>query len=161
MTDNVSHGAYAADSGPPGTYAGETGAHGAYAATPVEDQRPVGELVSDVTRTLSTLMRQELELAKAELRQEAVKAGKGAGFLGGAGFAGWMLALFFSLAIMWALGEIMHLFFAALIVAVLWAIVAAVLFFKGRAEMRSVNPVPEKTVETLKEDAEWAKTLKS
>lgn len=154
MTDNVPQGAHVADSGP-------SGAGGAYAATPTEDERPVGELVSEVTRTLSTLMRQELELAKAELRQEAVKAGKGAGFLGGAGFAGWMLALFFSLAIVWALDEIMHLFFAAFIVAVLWAIVAAVLFVKGRAEMRTVNPVPEKTVETLKEDAEWAKTRKS
>ncbi len=155
MTDNVPQGAHMADSG-------ASGAGGAYAATPTEaEERPVGELVSDVTRTLSTLMRQELELAKAELRQEAVKAGKGAGFLGGAGFAGWMLALFFSLAIMFALNEIMDLFFAAFIVAVLWAIVAAVLFVKGRAEMRSVNPVPEKTVETLKEDAEWAKTRKS
>ncbi len=150
MTDNTPHGAYAADSGPTG----------AYASTPAEE-RPVGELVSDVTRTLSTLMRQELELAKAELRQEAVKAGKGAGFLGGAGFAGWMVGLFVSLALMWALNEIMDLFWAAVIVAVLWAIVAAVLFVKGRAEMRSVNPVPEQTVETLKEDAEWAKTRKS
>jgi len=120
----------------------------------------VGQLLSEVTSDLSTLMRQEMELAKAELRQEATKAGKGAGFLGGAGFAGYMLALFASLALMFALAELdfIGLWAAALIVAVIYGIVGFVLFKRGRRELKNVNPMPTQTVETLKEDVQWAKT---
>jgi len=114
----------------------------------------IGEIMSDV----STLIRQEIELAKAELRVEGAKAGKGAGMLGGAAFAGWMVALFLSMALMWALGDVMPDGWAAVIVAVLWAIVGAVLFTRGRAQLKSVNPKPEQTVQTLKEDVQWAKT---
>ncbi len=124
---------------------------------PDVEGRSVGEIVSQITSGLSTLMRQELELAKAELRQEAAKTGKAAGMFGGAGLAGWMVALFASLALMWALGALMPLGWAALIVAVLWAIVGAVLFIQGRNKMRQVRPVPEQTVHTLKEDVQWAK----
>jgi len=102
-----------------------------------------------------------VELAKLELRQEATKAGKAAGMFGAAGFAGWMVAVFASLALMFALGAIMPLGWAALIVTILWAIVGAVLFLRGRKEMREVHPVPQQTVETLKEDVEWAKAQKS
>lgn len=131
------------------------------------DDRPdvegqsVGSLVSGLTSDLSTLMRQELELAKVELKQEAAKTGKAAGLFGGAGLAGWMVALFASLALMWALGEVMPLGWAALIVTVLWAIAGAVMFVQGRAKMRAINPVPEQTKQTLKEDVQWAKNRKS
>jgi hypothetical protein len=130
----------------------------------------VGDLIGEVTRDLSTLMRQELELAKAEMKAEATKAtnevkaqaskaGKGAGMLGGAGYGGHMLALFLSLALMWALGSAMPLGWAALIVAVLWGIVAAVLYSMGRKQLKQVdfsglkqvNPKPERTVETLQQ----------
>jgi uncharacterized membrane protein YqjE len=129
-------------------------------ASATYDDASLGQLVSRVTSDMGTLTRQELALAKAELRDEAKRAGKGAGLFGGAAIAGWMLALFLSLTAMWALGEAMHLAWAALIVAAVWAIVAAVLAARGRKELREVNPVPEQTVETLKEDAEWLKTRK-
>ncbi len=87
----------------------------------------VGELVSQLTTDVGQLTRQELALAKAELQAEAKKAGKGAGMLGGAALAGWMVALFVSFTVMWALDEAMDLIWAALIVAAIWAVVAAVL----------------------------------
>jgi hypothetical protein len=121
----------------------------------------VGELVSQLTTDLGQLTRQELALAKAELQTEAKKAGKGASMLGGAAFAGWMVALFLSLTAMWALGKEMDLIWAALIVAVIWAVVATVLAMRGRKELQEVNPKPDQTVESLKEDAKWLKTRKS
>jgi hypothetical protein len=121
----------------------------------------LGALVSQLTTDLSTLTRQELALAKAELQAEAKQAGKGAGLLGGAAFAGWMLALFVSLTVMWALSEVMHVAWAALIVAAIWAVVAAVLATSGRKALREVNPKPEETIDSLKEDAKWLKTQKS
>jgi uncharacterized membrane protein YqjE len=127
---------------------------------PSYDEASLGQLVSQLTGDVGTLTRQELALAKAELREEAKQAGKGAGLLGGAAFAGWMLALFVSLTVMWALSEVMHLAWAALIVAAIWAIVAAMLAASGRKALRDVNPKPEQTVETLKEDAQWLKTRK-
>ena len=122
-------------------------------------QASVGELIGEVTRDMSTLMRQELELAKAELKAEATKAGKGVGMLGGAGYAGHMFALFASLALAWALSDLLDFSFGwgALIVAVGWAVVAGVLYGKGREQIKRVNPKPEQTVETLKEDVQWAK----
>ncbi len=121
----------------------------------------VGRIVSQLTSDLGQLTRQELALAKAELQVEAKKAGKGAGLLGGAAFAGWMVALFVSLTVMWALDEAMDLVWAALIVAVVWAVVAAVLAMTGRKELREVDPTPDQTVESLKEDAKWLKTRNS
>jgi hypothetical protein len=111
----------------------------------------VGALLSEVTSDLSTLMRQEIELAKAEMKQEAAKTGKAAGMLGGAGFAGYMVALFLSFAAWWGLANVMDEAWGALIVAVLWAVVAAVLAATGRKKLREVNPKPERTVSTLKE----------
>jgi hypothetical protein len=113
--------------------------------------RSVGELISEVTTDLTTLMRQELELAKAELKQEATSAGKAAGMLGAAGFAGYLTVLFLSIALWWALANGMDEGWAALIVAVLWAVVAAVLAVVGRARMRRINPKPERTVQTLQQ----------
>jgi hypothetical protein len=111
----------------------------------------VGQLLSDVSRDLSTLMRQEVELAKAEVKAEVSKAGKGAGLLGGAGFAGYMVLLFLSFALWWALANIMDTGLAALIVAVVWIVIGAVLFVLGRSTLRSVNPKPERTIDTVKE----------
>ncbi len=131
------------------------GSHAAGTAYP--DDRPevsttsVGALIGEVTSDLSTLMRQELELAKAEFKEEAVKTGKAAGMLAGAGFAGYMVALFASITLWWALANLMDEAWAALIVTTLWALVGAVLFVLGRKKMKEVNPTPERTVETLKE----------
>jgi Putative Actinobacterial Holin-X, holin superfamily III len=111
----------------------------------------VGQLLSEVTRDLSTLMRQEIDLAKAEIKQEVTKTGKGAGMLGGAGFAGYMVLLFLSIALWWGLANVMNEAWAALIVAVIWAVIGAVLYARGRAQLRSVHPKPEQTVDTLKQ----------
>lgn len=118
---------------------------------PEVENNSLGELIGEVARDLSTLMRQELDLAKAELRQEAVKSGKAAGALGGAGLAGYMVLLFLSFALWWGLANVMDEGWAALIVAVLWAVAAAVLYTVGRQRLRQVRPTPEQTVDTLKE----------
>jgi hypothetical protein len=110
----------------------------------------VGELVGNVTQDLSTLMRQELALAQAELKAEATKTGKAAGALGAAGFAGYMAVLFLSICLWWALGHLIGNGWSALVVAVLWGIVGAVLYASGRKKLREVNPTPERTVDTLK-----------
>ena len=131
-----------------------TAPHTATAATgprPDVSNASVGELIGEVSRDLSTLMRQELELAKAEIKTEVTKTGKGVGMLGGAGFAGYMVALFLSIALWWGLANVMDEAWAALIVAAIWAVIAAVLFATGRKTMRTVNPKPERTVETVSE----------
>jgi hypothetical protein len=117
----------------------------------------VGDLVGRLTTDLSRLMRAELGLAKAEAKEEAGRAGRGAGLLAGAGVAATLLLAFASLALMFGLGRWMALGWAALIVAVLWAIVAAVLGTSGRNALRTVNPALPQTTQTLKEDAQWAK----
>ena len=117
----------------------------------------VGQLISEISDDLSTLIRQEIELAKAEVRQEARKAGRAAGMLGAAGFAGYMVALLLTLAVVAGLSNVMDPGWAALLVAVVWAVAGAVLYVTGRQRLRAVSPVPRQTVETLKEDAQWLK----
>jgi hypothetical protein len=114
-------------------------------------QASIGELIGEVSRDLSTLMRQELELAKAEIKTEVTKTGKAAGMLGGAGFAGYMVLLFLSIALWWGLENVMDAGWAALIVAAVWAVIGAVLYARGRNTMRTVHPKPERTVETVQE----------
>ncbi|WP_066373067.1 phage holin family protein [Herbidospora mongoliensis] len=128
---------------------------------PRREDRSLGELVGELGGDLSKLFRQEVELAKTEIREEAGKAGKAAGMFGGAGLAGWMTALFLSLALVWALDAVIDAGWAALIVGLLWGAAAAAMFVRGRNQMREVNPVPEQTVQTLKEDAQWARELKN
>lgn len=111
----------------------------------------VAELVGEVTQDLSTLMRQELDLAKAEVKQEAAKTAKASGMLGGAGFAGYLTLLFASIALWWALANVMDQGWAALIVAALWAVIGAVLYVVGRRRLREVHPTPQRTAETVKE----------
>ena len=111
--------------------------------------RSLGELISEVTEDLSTLMRQELELAKAELQQSASRAGKGVGMLGGAGVAGYFVLLFASIALWWAIGAATGLGWSAVIVAVIWAVIAAILAMVGRHSLKSVRRMP-KTADTLK-----------
>jgi len=124
------------------------------AGTAVEPS--IGELVKEIAGDLSQLVRQEVELAKAEVKQEVAKAGKGAGMLGGAGFAGYMVMLLLSLAAVFGIGSETGLGWAALIVAAVWAVMAAILAAAGRSQLRLVRAKPERTVETLKEDARWA-----
>jgi hypothetical protein len=126
---------------------------------PVAPEEPgsLGEIISDISAGLSDLFRKEVELAKAEIRLEAAKAGKAAGMFGGAGVAAWLTAIMLSFALAFGLGNVMDLGWAALIVALLWAIIAAVLFVIARGKAKDVSPMPRQTVETLKEDAQWLK----
>ncbi len=100
-------------------------------------QASVGELIGDVTRDMSTLVRKEVELAKAELREEASQAGKAGGMFGGAGLAGFLAVLFVSYAVWWGLSNTMDQGWAALIVAVLWAAVAGGLFINARTQLQA------------------------
>lgn len=119
-------------------------------AVPPPDSRPsAGELFSEVAEDLSTLMHQEVELAKAELRQSATRAGKGAGLLAGAGVGGYMVLLFASIAAWWGIGDAIGHGWSALIVAAIWLIVAAVLGLMGRREISAVPGVPQ-TAQTVK-----------
>ncbi|WP_127507357.1 phage holin family protein [Actinoplanes solisilvae] len=115
----------------------------------------IGDLIGNISNDLSTLFRQEVELAKVELKQEAAKAGKAGGMLGGAAFAGYLAVVLLSFAVVFALSEVIPPGWAALIVAVLWAAVGAVLYMNGRKQLKTVDPVPHRTVDTLKEDAQW------
>lgn len=120
--------------------------------TPSQDKAAntsLGELVGEVSRDLSTLMRQELELAKAELADSAKRAGAGAGLLGAAGYAAMMAVFFLSLALWWALGLLVGGGWSAVIVAVIWAAIGGVLFAIGRSRLQSVRGAP-RTVETVK-----------
>lgn len=117
----------------------------------------VGRLIADVTDDLQRLFRQELALARLEIKDEAVRTGKAGGMLGGAGFAAYMTVVLLSLALVFGLGELVGLGWAALIVAVLWGGAAAFLYSAGRRRMSEVSLKPEQTIETLKEDAQWAK----
>ncbi len=116
----------------------------------------LGELVGEVMRDLSTLIRKEIELAKAELTDSAKKAGAGAGMFGGAAYGGMMAVLFLSIALWWALGTLIGNGWSAVIVAVLWAIIAAVLYAAGRNQVKKVRGAPQ-TVETIKEIPETLK----
>jgi hypothetical protein len=121
----------------------------------VDDAQPrslsnVGELFADISRDLSTLIRQETELAKAELRESATRAGKGAGMLGGAGVAGHFVLLFLSITLWWGLGNEIGRAWSALVVALVWAVIAAVLASIGRREIKQVNGIPQ-TKETARE----------
>jgi Putative Actinobacterial Holin-X, holin superfamily III len=125
-------------------------------------QHSVGELVKEVTSDLTKLFNQELALAKLEMSNEAKKAGKTAGAYGGAGVAGYFAVLFASLTLMFALATLFDSFtWAALVVTVLWAVAGAVLYSRAKKTAAQINPKPEMTVQTLKEDAQWAKTRKS
>ncbi len=132
------------------------GAHSGEVGTPMTDEgRPdiegtsVGQLFGELAKDLSTLMRQEVALAKAEVQAEAKKAGKGVGLMVYAGLAGFLTLLFLSHSLMWFLENLMDAGLAALIVAVLWGIAAAVGLSMGRKALKQVNPKPERTVDTL------------
>ncbi|MFE9933647.1 phage holin family protein [Streptomyces sp. NPDC005533] len=121
----------------------------------------LGELVGEISQDLSQLVRDEIELAKAEMKQESTKAGKAVGMLGGAGYAGHVALLFGSLAVVFALANVMDPAWSALIVTAMWAVVGGVLYAKGRERLRTVNLKPEQTMDTLKEDARWVRHLTS
>ncbi|MEO7015578.1 MAG: phage holin family protein [Leifsonia sp.] len=121
--------------------------------TPSEERAAntsLGDLLSEVTRDLSALVRQEVQLAKAELRETATRAGKGAGILGGAGYAALMAVFFVSIAVWWALGYLVGNAWSGVIVAIIWAVVSVILYSAGRKQLKSVQGMPQ-TAATIKE----------
>jgi uncharacterized membrane protein YqjE len=149
--------------GQPGahTAAGRAEAYPAGSGTASED-RSLGSIVSDMTSDLSTLVHQEMELARTELKQEATRAGKGAGMLGGAALAGYLTLLFLSLFVMFVLADWWDDYkWAALAITVLWGIAAAVLAMIGKKKLQEARPELPVTQQSLKEDVQWAKAQKS
>lgn len=109
----------------------------------------VGQLLGQISADISTLMRQEVELAKTEVKQSATEASKGAGMLGGAAVAGHFVLAFLSVALWWGLGNSIGHAWSALIVAAIWAVIAGVLAMKGRDQLKATPGMP-KTAETAK-----------
>lgn len=124
-------------------------------------EKSLGELFGTLSSDFSQLVHDEMDLAKLEMKEEAKKAAKTGGMLGAAAFAGYMAILLLSFAAAWALKVVMPEGVAFLIVALIWAAVAAVLGLRGKKEMKKIDPVPQQTVETMQEDVQWAKDLKS
>ena len=122
-------------------------------------ERPIGELLKQLSQETTTLVRQELELAKAEMAEKGKRAGVGAGMFGGAGVAVLLALIALSGALVAALDTAMPTWLAALIVGLVWAAVAGVLALQGRQRVQQATPpAPQQTVDTVKEDVEWAKT---
>jgi uncharacterized membrane protein YqjE len=121
--------------------------------------RSLGELLKQLSEQTTRLVHQELELAKAELTQKGKQAGTGAGLFGGAGALGLAALGALTACFILALNAVMPAWLAALIVAVVYGIIAFVLVKQGQAKLKAAGPpVPEQTIETVKEDVEWAKT---
>jgi Na+/melibiose symporter-like transporter len=130
-------------------------------AARVDDDRSVGQLLGDVTRELQALVRKELELARAETREELQRAGVAGKRFGVAGLAGYLAVVMLSFASAWALTAVMPTGWAFFAVGVVLGIVAAAMALQGRRRLREFHPVPQETAETLKEDVQWLKSRKS
>jgi hypothetical protein len=127
-----------------------TAPYGAHADEAAESNPPsIGELLSNVSEDLSILVRQELALAKAEATQTASRVGKGSGMLAGAAIAGYFVFLFLSIALWWGLGNAIGHAWSALVVMVIWAVIAGVLAVLGRASLRKAKGLPQ-TTDTVK-----------
>ena len=122
-------------------------------------ERPTGDLLKELSDQSTTLVKQEIELAKAELEEKGKKAGLGAGMFGGAGLFGVFALAALTTCIIAVLESPLSLWLAALVVAVVYAAVAGALALQGRSKVKEAGPpVPEQTTESVKEDVQWAKT---
>jgi uncharacterized membrane protein YqjE len=123
-------------------------------------EESTGDLLKRLSQETSTLVRQEMELARAELTEKGKQAGKGAGMVGGAGLAGHMALFGLTLTAIFVLDTFMKGWLAALLVTLAWGAVAAVLALMGRNRIKEATPPAPQTVETVKEDVRWAKNRK-
>jgi uncharacterized membrane protein YqjE len=121
-------------------------------------EQSIGDLLKQLSQETSTLVRQEMALARAELTEQGKRAGTGAGMLGGAGVAGLLTLGSLTAMLIALLDTAMATWLAALIVTVLWGAVAGVLALQGRNKIKEATPPAPQTVETVKEDVRWAKT---
>jgi hypothetical protein len=113
-------------------------------------QSSIGTLIGELSQDVSRLVRQEVQLAKTELRQDVTRTGRTAGLFGGGGFAGYMTLLFASIAGWWGLANVMDQGWAALIVAGVWAVIGATMFLIGRSQMRRIAGL-RRTATTVRE----------
>ena len=120
-----------------------------------DDDMSVGSLIKEVADDVSRLARQEAQLLKLEIKDDATAAAKAGGILGGAGAAAHLFLIFTTLTVMFALDAIMDIAWAALIVTALWGLTAFTLYTVGRKRMAAVNLAPSKSIEEIKEDARW------
>jgi uncharacterized membrane protein YqjE len=120
--------------------------------------RSIGDLLKQLSQETATLARKEVELARAEITQNAKQAGLGAGMFGGAGVAGLLALGSLTACLIALLATAMEVWIAALIVTVLWSVVAGVLALIGRNKVQEATPPVEQTVDSIKEDVQWAKT---
>jgi uncharacterized membrane protein YqjE len=118
----------------------------------------IGDLLKQLSQETTTLVRQELELAKAEVTEKGKQAGVGAGMVGGAGAAGLMALIALTLTVVFALDTFMKGWLAALIVTLIWGAVAGVLALLGRNRIKEATPPAPQTIETVREDVQWAKS---
>ena len=122
-------------------------------------ERPTGELLKELSEQTTQLVRQEIDLAKAELSEKGKRAGVGAGMVGGAGLFGVFAFAALTACLIGALDTAMPFWLAALVVAVVYSVVAGVLALRGKKQVQdAAPPVPEQALESTKEDVEWAKT---
>jgi F0F1-type ATP synthase assembly protein I len=131
------------------------------AVEPKQPERSLGELIGDLGRDISNLVRQEIELGREEISAEVSKASKAGAAFGGAAGVAFFAAFALVLAAGWGLAAVMPTGLAFLIVAIVLGAIAAVLALRGRKQMQEVEPKPEQTIQTLREDAQWLKEQRS
>ena len=127
-------------------------------STEPADDRPLGELFSDMTQSVQTLVRGEVQLAKAEISEQVSKASKAGALLGAGAVAGFVALLLVAFAAAWGLAEAIPVGLSFLAIALLFGVGAALLAVSGKQRLRTVRPVPRQTVETLRQDVDVAKT---
>lgn len=130
------------------------------ATEPLQPDKSLGELFGELTREFGDLFRQEVELAKTEAKHEVKQAGMGVAMMVAAGLSALLALSMLSMGLAWLLDKGMDRALAFAIVGLLWAIAAAVLAARGKQQASKARPLPT-TVQTLKEDAQWAKAQKS
>lgn len=121
------------------------------------DRESIGELISGLLQDLQELVRGEVRLARTELRDDAMRAGRGAATIAAGALVGVTGFIFLMLGVTYLLNKTMQMWIAAAIVGAVLAVIAAVLVQVGRGRLQAGNFTPEQTIETLKEDQEWAK----
>jgi len=131
------------------------------ATQPKRPEASFGELLSEMSSDLATLIRQEIELAKLEAKDEAKRVGKGAGMFGAAGISGLLALILVSFAAAWLIDQALNRALSFLIVGLVWVVAAAVLAMAGKKQIKSATPALPTTTQTIKEDVQWARTLKN
>jgi uncharacterized membrane protein YqjE len=128
---------------------------------PAQADKSLGDLFSDLSDEFRDLVRTQVELARTEVRNEAASVKRAGAAFGATAVAGWMALVMLSFALAWGLAAAMPDGVAFLLVGLAYAVAALVLFQRARDEARHVHLVPRDTIESLEEDAQWARQRSS